>query len=1139
MTRVVLPSILKRLSVLCAVSVLAVALTLAVLPGSARAASVTYSSDELTLVSLINQYRASMGLPKLLLSDTLSSASKRHSTDMARFMFYNHISFRSSWFLAGSDPASRLAQAGYGYKTATEENIGNGWISASEVFGGWKNMTNDRTNMLNSSYKVIGVGLVKGGIYRYYWTVDFGGYVDASAHTPALAAAASADASSTLSAALADTSPTSNAAPANTPSTATAAPASAADTEWGRLPLSFIPNRGQLDDAVDFYVQGADKSVYFTATGTTFALTNAKSPASADQTGKDAARWAVKLDYLGAAPVNPEGASAGGTTVSYFTGTTTESLTGLPTFSSIAYKDLWPGIDLTCSGTAGELKQEYLVQPGADPAAILLAYHGADVSLNAEGGLDVSTPIGGFTDSAPVAYQQVDGLRVPVEVSFSLDSSRAASDEYRYGFRVGAYDHDLPLVIDPAVVIYCGFIGGTGYDFGTGITVDASGCAYITGETSTKATFPVVAGPDLIFNGALDAFVAKVRANGSGLVYIGYLGGNADDSASAIAVDTLGYAYITGRTSSTEATFPETVGPDLYYNNCYDAFVAKIKPDGTGLVYCGYLGGSREDKGTGIAVDAAGYAYVTGYTYGNYDYVTKTMWPVVKGPDLTQNGDCDAFVVKVKPDGTGYVYAGFLGGAGFDLGAAIAVDSAGCAYVVGQSASLTGFPLAGGPSAVNAGGCDAFVTKIKADGSGIVYSGFVGGTGADYATGIALDAAGCAYVSGFTTSGSSFPVVVGPDTTYNGNGDAFVAKVKADGTGLLYSGFLGGSDFDFAAGIAVDSSGYAYLTGTTRSTQATFPAFNGPDSTYNGQDDAFVAKVAVDGSKLLFRGYLGGASNGTYTGETGNDYALAIALDNSGSLYVTGETGSSAATFAPVGGMELTYHGRRVDEVFVAKVAGNPVVSSLSATSGLTTGGNVVTLTGKNFTGTTAVYFGTTPAKSFTIVNTTTITAPAPAHTAGLVDVTVMSDIGVSSPKGVGNNYIYYLRTEESSSLLAYSKPWATSLFSNTYSGGYVRTLSSSAPLSFTFTGNNFRIVAAKGPGFGKLKVTLDGVLQTVSPDLYAATACFQQVVYVSNNMRTGTHTVVIDYSGQRNTLSSGTAVNLDAVDVIGTVVAR
>jgi hypothetical protein len=350
-------------------------------------------------------------------------------------------------------------------------------------------------------------------------------------------------------------------------------------------------------------------------------------------------RWTLKLDFVGANPdVRPRGLDQSAAVFSYFKGSREQWRTGLKTYTSIVYPDLWPGIDLIYAGTVNRMKYTFVVKPGADPGQIKLAYRGADeVKINRAGQLEVSAPIGGFLDESPVSYQEAGGRQVEVATAYRVEdrwpkiedrglriedrrSSRAILDprsSILYGFEIGEYDRSRELVIDPAVLVYCGFLGGAGSDQGRGIAVDNSGNAYVTGFTdSTEASFPVTAGPDLSYNGAnFDAFVAKIKADGTGLVYCGYIGGSSNDGADSIAVDGAGNAYVTGGASSTQATFPVVGGPDLTYNGGpVDAFVAKVSAAGTALVYCGYIGGSGIDLGHGIAVDGAGAVYVTGET---------------------------------------------------------------------------------------------------------------------------------------------------------------------------------------------------------------------------------------------------------------------------------------------------------------------------------------------------------------------------------------------------------------------------------------------------------------------------------------------------------------------------------------------
>lgn len=548
---------------------------------------------------------------------------------------------------------------------------------------------------------------------------------------------------------------------AGLPMPAEAKPAAVAiDRGFGRMPLYFIPNGGQTDERIAFYVQGQDKSIYFSADGLTYSLGQASDTL-----------WNVKLDFVAATKgVGPVGQEKCGAVISYFKGPKEDWHTGLEAYSKIAYPDLWPGIDLRYSGTVNRMKHEFVVHPGADPSEIRMAYRGAEaVVLNARGQIEVTTPAGSFTDDAPVAWQDIGGERRAVSVEYALDGME-------YGFKIGAYDPSSPLVIDPAVLVYCGFVGGASDEFTAGIAVDGAGNAYITGYTfSTETSFPVTIGPSLVAASIGDTFVAKVSADGGSLVYCGFIGGSAIDYAYAIAVDLSGNAYVVGDTTSTEATFPVIGGPDTTQNGSTDVFVAKVNSSGTALVYCGYIGGAATDNVRGVAVDTAGNAYVAGATSS-----TAASFPVSVGPDTTENGSGDAFVAKVAASGSNLVYCGYIGGTAADSANAIAVDPAGSAYVVGNTGSgQTSFPVTVGPDTTYNGPSDAFVAKVSASGSSLSYCGYIGGSGDEQGRGIAVSPTGNAYVTGLTSSSaSSFPETVGPDLTPNGDYDAFVAKVS-------------------------------------------------------------------------------------------------------------------------------------------------------------------------------------------------------------------------------------------------------------------------------------------------------------------------------------------------------------------------
>src|SRR6266540_2386050 len=649
-----------------------------------------------------------------------------------------------------------------------------------------------------------------------------------------------------------------------------------------RLPVYFIENRGQVDARVAYYVHGANKIFYFGSEGVTMALSRAlpkQSPqpalarvnASNDALGESTvSRVIIKLDFVGANPaVKPVGEELSTARFSYFKGRREDWATGLKTYNRLAYRDLWPGIDLVYSGSVDRLKYLFVVKPGADPTQIRLRYRGAEsVSVDLEGRLLVQTALEDFHDDKPIAYQELNGRAVDVATNYTLSSQANAG--YLFGFNVGTYDPSKALVIDPVLLVYSGFLGGSGDDRGNAIAVDSLGNAYITGETnSTQTTFPVTAGPDLTHNGLSDAFVAKVNASGTSLVYAGYIGGFGNDRGTGIAVDGSNRAYVTGETDSIGGSFPDGNGLgalgglatfDNTQNGGLDAFVARVAADGASLEYAGFIGGLGTDRGTGIAVDGSNRAYVTGETDS-----TDASFPDGNGFgglgglatfDNTQNGGLDAFVARVAANGQALEYAGYLGGVGDDRGNGIAVDGANNAYVTGETnSSEASFPdgngLAGlpGPAQIQRGGVDAFVAKINSAGSALIYAGFIGGSSDDRGNAIALTP-GCAvnceaFIAGETSSTqASFPVSVGPDLSQNGGVDAFVAKVNGDGS-LGFAGYVGGSGDDRGKGIALDGIGAVYLTGETNSNKGNIPIKGELDRIQNLGFDVFVAKFCV------------------------------------------------------------------------------------------------------------------------------------------------------------------------------------------------------------------------------------------------------------------------------------------------------
>jgi len=624
----------------------------------------------------------------------------------------------------------------------------------------------------------------------------------------------------------------------------------------------------------------------------------------------------MKLNFINANPnVKPVGKEKQKTIFNYFTGKEEDWKTDIPSYSRIVYSNLWDGVDLVYTGTVNELKYEFVVKPGADPASIRLSYQGvSSLSVLESGELEIATPVGILKDGIPFAFQQIDGEQKEVSMGYAIDEN-SSSDDIPFGFKVGQFDKNKPLILDPALLVYCGFIGGENEDYGCGITVDCNGCTLITGSTeSSETTFPNKVGPDITFNGKFDIFVAKLNSQGTEYEYCGFIGGDGYDDGKSISSNSTGCVFITGSTSSDETTFPVITGPSLTFKGHIDVFVAKLNAQGTGLEYCGYIGGDRGDNGYDISVDSVGCAFVTGRTNSS-----EGTFPVKVGPDLTfNNGNHvpDAFVAKVNAQGTELEYCGYIGGLFDDIGYSIDVDDYGCSYITGETGSSeVSFPVKIGPDLTTNSYIDAFVAKVNSRGTDLEYCGFIGGSSKDIGRGIAVDDSGCAYITGSTGSSEiTFPVKVGPDLTFNSESDVFVSKVNSKGTDLEYCGYIGGAEDESGYDISIDSFGAVYVTGETNSSETTFPVKSGPDLTFNGYIDAFVAKVSAQGDNLLYCGYIGGDAW---------DRAEAITVDISGAVYLTGWTKSNESTFPVITGPDQTFNGGDYD-AFVAKIVEYP-----------------------------------------------------------------------------------------------------------------------------------------------------------------------------------------------------------------------
>jgi len=672
---------------------------------------------------------------------------------------------------------------------------------------------------------------------------------------------------------------------------------------FAKLPLSFEPNQGQAEGQVKFLSRGAGHSLFLTQSKAVLRVARfERGPLETGTTEPRTSGTVLGMSFIGASR-NPQvlGQEELPGKVNYLIGGNARTWrTNIATYARVTYRDLYPGIDLTYYGREGQLEYDFVVRPGADLRRILVGFSGAEkLEVDAQGDLLLRTGPEVIRQRKPIAYQEVNGMRREIPVSYVLKGA------HRVAFKVAAHDSRRPLIIDPAL-FYSTYLGGSIRDGGQGIAVDSAGNAYVTGLTNSP-DFPTAVGAfQSTPAGGFDAFLTKLNAVGSALVYSTYLGGSGDDYGLGIAVDAAGNASLTGYTNSpnfptTPAAFQPAPGGSV------DAFVTKLNSSGSALIYSTYLGGSGYDVGQGIALDSLGNAYLTGVT-SSADFPTS-----VGAFQPTLAGSFNVFVTKLNLAGSApLLYSTYLGGSNDDRGFGVAVDSVGNAYVTGYTTS-TDFPTTPGAfQTIYAGGSDGFVTKLNPAGSmPLLYSTYLGGSGLDIAQAIAVNASGDAFVTGKTSG--SFPTTAGAfQTAFGGGGiDVFATRLNLSGSAPVYSTYLGGSGDDSGYGIALDGSGDAYLTGYTNSPN--FPTTAGVfQNTFGGGlFDAFVTKLNPAGSApLLYSSYLGGG---------GDDAGQGIAVDALLNAYLTGFTSSTNFPTTP-GAFQTTLHGS-VFNAFVTKIS--------------------------------------------------------------------------------------------------------------------------------------------------------------------------------------------------------------------------
>jgi len=667
---------------------------------------------------------------------------------------------------------------------------------------------------------------------------------------------------------------------------------------YKQFPLSFEPNREQTNAAVKFLARGEGYVLFLTDKDAVLRLGKGYRNSSVLRMNLQGANSKPSFTGMEELPGKSN----------YFIGNEPGQWhTNIPNYRKVAEHNIYPGIDLVYYGTQRQLEYDFVIAPGASPSKIQIAFKGAS-NLHTDADGDLVLSVAGDNDvrlHKPIAYQQTGAEKQLVAANYILKGK----DSVEFG--VGDYDASRPLIVDP-ILSYSTYLGGSGIDSSNSIAVAPDNTAFIAGSTFSS-DFPTAhplqanAGGNPDF--PRDAFVAKISADGSTLLYSTYLGGENRDAANGIAVDNFGAAYVTGTTLSphfpvSTGSFNTECGGDGKCGASFNtgglivtnAFVTKLNPAGSALVYSGFLGEYENVNGQAIAVDANGNAYVTGQTGPNgFSSIPIPPPPAPPPPEpppfpivgafqpVFRGGSTNAFVTKIDATGTTILYSSYLGGDTEDVGYGIVVDSSSNAYITGLTYSTNLSTTAGALQSVYGGAGDAFVAKVSVNAFGVTsldYLTYIGGSGLDQGNGIAVDSSGSAYVAGVTNSARFGFTPSGFQPAYRGEGDAFVAKLNPAGA-LSYFTYLGGTKADAGTGVAVDSSGDAYVTGTTVSTDfPTAGAVFQPD--YGGGNaDSFVAKLDPAGATLVYSSFLGG---------TNTELATGIAVDTAGSAYVTGQT---------------------------------------------------------------------------------------------------------------------------------------------------------------------------------------------------------------------------------------------------------
>jgi hypothetical protein len=677
----------------------------------------------------------------------------------------------------------------------------------------------------------------------------------------------------------------------------------AVDPGFGKLPLSFEPNRGQAQRSVKFLSRGSGYLLTLSSTQATLALHSSKSTEQ------------LRMKLIGSDPKAKVSAESQLEGVSnYLIGRDkTRWRTNVPNYSRVRVTEAYPGIDVLYYGSDQQrLEFDFIVKAGADPNHVRLNFEGAEsLQIDQDGGLRLKTKDSEIVQPAPTIYQVVEGNRKKVDGCFVLSGAEVK-------FELGEYDHSKELVIDPQV-IYASFHGGNGDDRAEGIAVDKNGNVFVVGSTlSTNLNVTGGLGGD---DNGMDAFIVKINSTGSQRVFSTYLGGNGTEFAGAVAVTSDGKACVTGGASvDTLDPLPTTSsryqGPNAIGSAGLDVFVTVLTTAGDGLVYSTFIGGNDNDAGRGIAVDQFNKIYVSGFALSpNFPRKNSNQ-------GRPEGHEPSGFIAKIDPAESGndsLVYSSVIHGEGTGRtdGERVAVTPNGVAFTMGTT-EATALPVKSSSSlpplqSTNKGGQEIYIAKVSTNGT-FDYLTYFGGNGLDVPTGIAVDTNERVYLTGFTTSSAqTFPLRNAFDATRNSSNDTFIAKLNADGTALFYSTFFSPTTGNNQANaIAVDAGGEVYISGFAVGTPILAPVNGFQSDLPNG--GAFVAKfersnaTGTNSPRLL------------YFDTFGSINPADAALDRKGNLYVAGTSSNPLPASLTSGVFQPNFGGAPNDAV-VFKVA--------------------------------------------------------------------------------------------------------------------------------------------------------------------------------------------------------------------------